>query len=98
MIESLNRADWSAVVAAFVAFFGGLGTVEQSDDEVAFAADGTGLALSRDGSSRSFMPLHALEAGWDVVVFDNSDHEVKLMSGATTYTYRVPARLLASKP
>lgn len=83
-------------MAAFVAFFGGMGTIEQSDDEVIFAADGTGLALSRNGSSRSFMPLHALEAGWDVVVFDKSNHEVKLMSGTTTYTYRVPDRLLAS--
>ena len=86
------------MVAAFVAFFEGLGTIEESDDEVVFAADGTGLALSRDGSSQSFMPLHALEAGWDVVVFNRSDHEVKLMSGTTTYTYRVPDRLLASKP
>ncbi len=75
---SVARTDWPAVVAAFRTFFDPLGSVTVDDDEVEFAAAGTGLAVRRDGTSKSFMPLHDLEASWETMVFDHAAGEVTL--------------------
>jgi len=85
---------WSDISQAFVAFFGPLGTVSQSDEELAFAADDTGLILGRDGTSRSFMPLHELGTRWDRVAFDAANWQVVLSAVGIEYVYRVPPRLI----
>ena len=90
---SVARGEWAAVVAAFRSFFDPLGSVSVGGDEVEFAAAGTGLAIRRDGTSKSFMPLHDLEAAWETIVFDHAAGEVTLRGAGTAYTYRVPPRL-----
>lgn len=98
MSEAINRASresWDDVVRQFTRFFEGLGDVEVTAESVRFSASDTGLSLSRDGSSRSFMPLHALTTRWDEVHFDDSAHEVSVVGGdGIRYTYRVPPRLI----
>jgi hypothetical protein len=90
----LARSDWPAVCDAFERFFAEVGEVTVSTNEVEFLAGDTGLVLSRNGTSRSFMPLHGLESTWEQVVFDPASHEVVLSAGVTRYVYRVPPRLL----
>ena len=91
--DSVTRTDWPAVVEAFRSFFEPFGEVFASAEEVEFAAQGTGLAVRHDGTSKSFMPLHDLEAAWETIVFDREAHEVKLVGPSATYTYRVPPYL-----
>ncbi|MDJ0955065.1 MAG: hypothetical protein QNJ81_15405 [Acidimicrobiia bacterium] len=91
--ESVPRADWPAVVDAFRSFFEPFGEVITSAEEAEFSAQGTGLAVRHDGTSKSFMPLHDLEAAWETIVFDRKAHEVKLVGPNATYTYRVPPYL-----
>ena len=81
------------MIEAFREFFEPIGDVTVSPNEIEFASAITGLALRRDGSSRSFMPLHRLEAAWETIVFDHDGDEVKLIGDAATYTYRVPPQL-----
>ena len=88
------RNEWDAVVVAFRHFFEPLGTVTITATEVEFEVEETGLSLGSDGSSRSFMPLHALGMRWETVEFDDNSMEVRLAGDAGTYTYRVPPRLL----
>jgi hypothetical protein len=91
----IERNDWPAVAAAFKSFFSQLaGTVGQTDDEVEFDAGFTGLTIHREGTSRSFMPLHDLNARWEEIEFDEIAHEVTLIGDGATYTYRVPPQLL----
>ena len=91
----IERADWSAVVDAFGRFFAGLrGAVTETEDELAFEAGFTGLAINRNGTSRSFMPLHDLSATWVAIEFDDDAHEVTLIGDGATYTYRVPPQLI----
>lgn len=90
----VTRRNWVGVTRAFRDFFEGVGTVKLGPDELVFEGEGTRLALHRDGSSRSFMPLHDLRGTWDKVTFVLSEHEVRLWSNDLTYTYRVPRRLL----
>lgn len=82
------------MLGEFERFFSGLGHVSVSAEEAEFVAGFTGLALQRDGSSRSFMPLHNLEAGWSEVEFDYEQRLVTLRSEGTRYVYRVPPNLL----
>ncbi len=91
----IERDDWGEVTRAFLAFFEGLGEVTVDTQRAAFAAPqaGTGLELSRDGTSRSFMPLHGLDLRWNSVSFDTEAMEVILSADAATYTYRVPPSL-----
>ena len=93
--EPFDRADWPRLSEAFQGCFEGKGEVVTGDDEVSFSAPtvGTGLMLRRDGSSRSFMPLHGLEARWDRVVFDVDAAEVRIEGEGVTYTYRIPPAL-----
>ena len=91
--ESVARSDWPTVVEAFRDFFDPLGEVVVSPDEIEFTAVFTGLAVRRDGTSKSFMPLHDLEAGWATIVFDRDAGEVRLIGAGATYTYRVPPQL-----
>lgn len=95
MIEAIERSDWDDVVAAFRRFFEPLGDVSVTEASVAFAAPraGTGLEIDRDGSSRSFMPLHDLTLTWDVVEFDHDQGLVRLEAAGGVYTYRVPPSL-----
>ena len=93
--KSVSRADWSAVVESFREFFEPFGEVITSVEEAEFAARGTGLAVRHDGTSKSFMPLHDLEAAWETIVFDADAGEVKLVGPNATYTYRVPPYLRA---
>lgn len=81
------------MIVAFREFFEPIGNVTVSPDEIEFASAVTGLAIRRDGTSRSFMPLHDLEAAWETVVFDHDGDEIKLIGAGTTYTYRVPPQL-----
>ena len=90
---TVPRSGWPAVVATFRRFFSDLGDVRLADGEIEFLASTTGLAIRRDGTSRSFMPLHDLEAGWETIAFDFAAGEVKLMGQGTAYTYRVPPQL-----
>jgi hypothetical protein len=92
----IPRESWDAVVAAFEAFFSGLGVVEAEPDAVRFSGAprvDTGLALRRDGTSASFMPLHGLEARWERVRFDHAAGEVVLSGDGVTYRYQVPPSL-----
>jgi hypothetical protein len=92
----LERRDWSSVVEAFVRFFEGLGEVRIDEDRVEFGGAPTvqtGLALRRDGTSTSFMPLHGLEARWERVRFDEAREEVVLEGSGVSYVYRVPPDL-----
>jgi hypothetical protein len=93
--EPIARDDWDGVADAFRSFFAGRGDVTVGDDRAAFrsAHVGTGFELGRDGTSRSFMPLHGLELRWDAVAFDPDAAEVRLTAEGVDYTYRVPPRL-----
>ena len=91
----IERDEWSAVGDAFARFFEGLsGAVTKTEDEMEFDADFTGLAIHRNGTSRSFMPLHDLSARWDAIEFDDAAHEVTLIGKGATYIYRVPPQLV----
>jgi hypothetical protein len=94
-IEPIAREDWERIGAAFRGFFEGRGEVMVDDERAVFRAEsaGTGLELGRDGTSRSFMPLHGLDLRWDVVVFDEAAAEVRVMAEGARYTYRVPPQL-----
>lgn len=93
---TIHRAEWEGLVRAFEEFFSPLGEVGVTDDAVMFSAPaaGTGLTLSRDGSSSSFMPLHGLEARWDTVAFQLERHEVTLSGDGVSYVYRVPPSVI----
>lgn len=86
------------MIAAFTAFFEGLGTVVADGETASFAAPeaGTGLVLGRDGASTSFMPLHGLTGRWDEVTFDVPGRTVTITGDGFAYTYRVPAGLGSS--
>ena len=92
---AFRRDEWQRLASAFVERFQGIGEVVAGDDELSFSepAVGTGLTLRRDGTSRSFMPLHGLEARWDRVVFDDAAAEIRLEGAGVTYTYRIPPAL-----
>lgn len=90
---SIPRTAWLDVTEAFRTFFDGLGEVTLSDDTVAFDGGDTGLSLDRDGTSRSFMPLHQLGARWEQVRFDQARWQVVLTSEEMEYSYTVPPRL-----
>lgn len=93
MAEAIPRSDWDRVVGAFEAFLAGVGEVVVGPDEVAMRADETGIALARDGTSRSFMPLHELGLRWETVAFDRDEDAVVLEAEGARYTYRVPPGL-----
>ena len=94
---SIERSDWDSVVSSFEHFFAGLGTVEIGDGRASFSAEGTGFELARDGTSRSFMPLHESNLAWDRVTFDQGEMTVTLTDGRSRYRYRVPERLVARR-
>lgn len=96
-MSSASRSDWATVVASFAAFFEGLGTVAVDGDSASFAAPeaGTGLVLGRDGTSKSFMPLHGMRARWENVTFDTDERTVTLSGDGFAYTYRVPPELVS---
>ncbi len=98
MTASMARDDWGAVDAAFRAFFAGFGDVDVTPDRASFSAEaaGTGFELGRDGTSRSFMPLHGLDLRWESVCFDVYAMEVTVRSDGGVYTYRVPPSLIDS--
>ena len=92
-MATIDRGDWQAVVERFRAFFEPLGTVEGGEDRIRFDAPmaGTGLEIGKDGTSRSFMPLHDLDARWDAIRFEEGT--VVLVGDGVSYTYRVPPSL-----
>jgi hypothetical protein len=92
----IDRRDWPAVVDAFESFFDGIGRVSTTEAAVEFSADGTGLSLDSDGTSRSFMPLHDLSSTWNRVGFDSAARCVHVWSDTAHYTYRVPPYLIPS--
>ena len=94
MVETpIPRTSWPDVVAVFTRFFEGLGEVAVEDGTVSFEAPDTGLSVSRDGSSKSFMPLHGLSLTWDTITFDPTRWEVRLAGPGGTYSYVVPPSL-----
>ncbi|MEX1279123.1 MAG: hypothetical protein AB1Z55_00205 [Acidimicrobiia bacterium] len=93
MAEAIPRTDWDRVSSTFAAFFAGVGEVAVGPEEVSMTADETGIALARDGTSRSFMPLHELGLRWETVVFDEDADAMVLAADGATYTYRVPPSL-----
>ena len=94
---SIERSDWDSVVSSFEHFFAGLGTVEIGDGRASFSAEGTGFELARDGTSRSFMPLHDSNLAWDRVTFDEGEMTVAVTDGRSRYRYRVPETLIARR-
>jgi hypothetical protein len=94
-MSSVERSDWAKVVASFAAFFEGLGNVAFDGDTASFSAPeaGTGLVLSADGTSKSFMPLHGMSARWETVTFDTEERTVTLSGDGFAYIYRVPPTL-----
>ncbi|NNC93162.1 MAG: hypothetical protein HKN80_11805 [Acidimicrobiia bacterium] len=95
-MDFIDRSSWSAVAGAFSSFFTGLGAVAADDRRVSFSAPGagTGLTLSRDGTSESFMPLHEMGGRWDRVAFHADDQAVVVEGDGFSYTYRIPPALL----
>lgn len=95
-MDAIERSNWDAVIAAFISFFDGLGTVDVDGRHVSFSAGeaGTGLALDQAGTSQSFMHLHEMGGRWERVAFNTNDHEVVLEGEGFSYTYRVPPVLL----
>ncbi len=95
----IERDDWDDITRAFAAFFAGLGDVHVDGEQAAFTAEaaGTGLELNRDGTSRSFMPLHGLNLRWNSVSFDTQAMEVTLSAAGAEYTYRVPPSVIGSE-
>ena len=91
--DAIERADWDRLTDRFTAFFADLGKVEATDAELTFDAGFTGLVVARDGSSRSFMPLHELAATWDRLRFDDEARVVTLEGDGVEYSYRVPPGL-----
>ncbi|MFC2153017.1 hypothetical protein ACFLQ7_00040 [Actinomycetota bacterium] len=89
----IPRSAWSEVLTAFMAFFAALGEVGVEDGTVSFEAPETGLSVSSDGTSESFMPLHGLSLTWDTIAFDAHRWEVRLVGPGGTYTYVVPPSL-----
>ena len=91
--DAIPRESWTDVVSGFTDFFEGMGEVRITDATASFDAPETGLSVSSDGSSRSFMPLHGLTLTWDTIVFDAERSEVRLAGSGATYTYVVPPNL-----
>lgn len=96
--KPISRDRWPAVVEAFTSLLGRFGDITTADGQISFAAPvaGTGLALSRDGTSSSFMPLHEMGGRWDRVRFDEDLLEVVVEGDGFSYTYRVPGSLVKS--
>ena len=94
--DPIERTSWPKVVAAFTAFFEGMGEVRTDADRASFESDVTGLSVSSDGTSRSFMPLHDLNLTWEAIRFDTERFEVRLEGAGGTYTYVVPPNLRPS--
>lgn len=94
-MEFIDRSSWESLVLAFAACFEGLGTVVTDDRHAGFDAPraGTGLTLNRDGSSRSFMPLHDMGARWERAAFDRKRNIVVVEGEGFSYTYRIPPSL-----
>ena len=92
----ISRDQWPEVVQAFTEFLGEFGDVEATEDSVTFSAPsaGTGLALSRDGTSSSFMPLHEMGGLWARVGFVRDPLAVVIEGDGFSYTYRVPGSLV----
>lgn len=95
-MTTIARSEWETIRNEFASFFAGAGTVTTEPTELVF--DGgptiaTSLAIRSDGTSRSFMPLHDLEARWDRITFDRTADEVILETDAMAYVYRVPPAL-----
>ena len=93
-VVAFSVDQWSEIGVAFVDFFGSLGSVIRTGDELTFDGGDTGLTVRADGTSRSLMPLHELGARWDTVTFDPSTWRVVLRSSDVEYVYRVPPRLI----
>ena len=92
----IERTSWPRVVTAFTAFFEGMGEVRADAHMASFESDVTGLSVSSDGTSRSFMPLHDLALTWETIQFDAERYEVRLEGAGGTYTYVVPPNLRPS--
>jgi hypothetical protein len=92
----IPRSEWSEVLTAFTGFFAALGEVSVEAGTVSFEAPGTGLSVSSDGTSESFMPLHGLALRWETIAFDVHGREVRLEGPGGTYTYVVPPSLRTS--
>lgn len=91
--QLIARSDWDAVCDAFGGFFADAGETEVDEGTATFRAAITGFTIARDGTSRSFMPLHSVELGWEEVAFDRARHEVRLIGPSGTYTYVLPPDL-----
>ena len=93
--EVFDRLSWNDLSRAFARCFEGKGEVVVGADELSFRepALATEFTLRRDGSSRSFMPLHGMEARWDRVAFDHQAGEVRIEGEGVAYTYRIPPAL-----
>jgi hypothetical protein len=87
---SFTVDQWDGLVEEFSRFFDGRGDVHVSRDELTFRTSISEFSLRRDGTSRSFMPLHEFGSRWEEVEFDPKGREVWLRGVDTTYTYRVP--------
>ena len=94
--DAIERTSWPEVIAAFATFFDGMGQVQTDAETATFESAGTGISVSSDGGSRSFMPLHDLALTWETVVFDTDRYEVRLEGAGGTYTYIVPPNLRPS--
>ena len=93
--STYHRAAWDSIAHAFHTMFEGLGEVTEDRDGIRFRTDETGLDIRRDGTSRSFMPLHASSMRWTDATFDMTNDAVMLSDGTSSYLYRVPERLKA---
>ena len=69
---------------------GGAGEGDEDVIPVRVVRVSDGFELRRDGTSRSFMPLHGLELRWDAVRFDSERLEVTVQAEGVRYVYRVP--------
>ncbi|MGI9667484.1 MAG: hypothetical protein ACR2N2_10330 [Acidimicrobiia bacterium] len=94
--QTIDIDDWQAVADAFRHMFAGLGAIVEDPTGIRFLAEETGLDLGRDGTSRSFMPLHESRLRWDTITFDEAEREVLLTDGCSTYLYRIPSNLATS--
>ena len=91
--------QWSEIRTQFDIMFGGLGSVEASDEILHFTSVepyvATGITLSRKGAMTANMPLHNLDSTFDRVEFNESLTEFTLIGNSLNYTYRIPSEILA---
>ena len=100
-IMNFQIEEWDKISECFGNMFRGLGEVTTTADMLQFTSIephvATGISLSKQGKIAANMPLHNVDSSFNEVRFDDSLRTMTFIGDGFSYTYRIPAELLAMK-